>query len=527
MKKITVMIVDDDRLAIEDFISLFDWEANGFEILATAFNGKQALEKFRKLSPQLVIADIKMPIMDGLELTHEIRKLNFQTKIILLTAYGEFEYAKLAIKDSVKEYWLKSEINEQTLNDKLLSLKEQISTDHTISSLVSQKVITDLFSFGTDFVCSEISSDPNMKKLFAEPYYYLIVEKDLPLPIAANYGYKHELHYENEIISCCKSISFSDYNIKSFGFISHSQILLVIQSNDEHCECPIQPVLINEAKQIQKELKAYLKSSFSIYIIHNKMCLSDFYEKYLQLSHRMYAKYLLGCGNIFDLQDEKLDCTTSKVKEISVDEKKIAECVDRLDSTSLLSYIDELYTNVLFQNKDYDDLVRVTQSLYIMLKKYYDLMPPIIDKTVISLPRNGLFWLDIKGINSWMKCRFKTLIDDYRKQIESRFSREVIKAMEFIYRYFSNKDLKINQIAYHVGFSSGRLSVIFKKETGRTVNEFITDHRIKKAKDLLDEGYYKVYQVANMVGYSSSQYFSQIFYLKTGIKPNDYRKGIK
>ena len=125
-EKIPVMIVDDEKLALEDFSTLVDWDALGFQIVAKAFNGKQALSRFQQYHPQIVFTDIKMPIIDGIVLCQELRKLDADVKLLLLTAYEDFVYAKAAISLGVTDYIIKSEINRRSLTAKLVTLREQI-----------------------------------------------------------------------------------------------------------------------------------------------------------------------------------------------------------------------------------------------------------------------------------------------------------------------------------------------------------------------------------------------------------------
>ena len=116
---ISVMIVDDEKLMLEDLSTMIDWEAYGYQIIATAFNGKQALRKYREYHPQVIFTDIRMPFMDGIEMISEIRKTDEKVSIVLLTAYEDFSYAKAAIRLGITEYVIKSEITENSLSELL------------------------------------------------------------------------------------------------------------------------------------------------------------------------------------------------------------------------------------------------------------------------------------------------------------------------------------------------------------------------------------------------------------------------
>ena len=134
---IPLMIVDDERLAIEDLSTIVDWNAYGFEIVATAFNGAQAFTKFMQLRPQLVITDIKMPIMDGIELIRRIREVDRQVPLLLLTAYADFSYARTAIQLGITDYIIKSEITAQSMAALLTKLRGSIEQQRQNRSILT------------------------------------------------------------------------------------------------------------------------------------------------------------------------------------------------------------------------------------------------------------------------------------------------------------------------------------------------------------------------------------------------------
>lgn len=101
---------------------------------------------------------------------------------------------------------------------------------------------------------------------------------------------------------------------------------------------------------------------------------------------------------------------------------------------------------------------------------------------------------------------------------------EVSEAMRYVRKHYQREDLAISELAGHVGISNSRLSVLFKQDTGITINQFITGIRIERAKELLLQGNYKVYEVAEQVGYVTSQYLSKIFYRETGCYPAEYKR---
>ena len=123
---ISVLLVEDNKLALEYLETLIDWERHGFKVVATALNGKDGLNKYLALKPQLIITDIQMPSVSGVDMAKRIRETGASVKIIFLTSYQVFSYARSALDLGVSEYILKHELNEQTLIKKLAGIKDLI-----------------------------------------------------------------------------------------------------------------------------------------------------------------------------------------------------------------------------------------------------------------------------------------------------------------------------------------------------------------------------------------------------------------
>ncbi|MGI5936003.1 MAG: response regulator transcription factor [Oscillospiraceae bacterium] len=336
--KTTVLIVEDDRTIREDILSLIDWEDCGFRVVATAANGRQGIAAFRQYHPDLVIADIQMPVMDGLTMLREIRNEDSSVSFIILSAFAEFEYAKEAVRLSTDAYLLKNELSRDALLEVLFQTAKKITDLRNMKRFASRHRLFEMFSSCVD----------------SGPVY--------PVP-------------PEEISS-----AFSDY-VNSTGDLS--------------------------------------------------VCRQD-------LEH-----IIKDCYNILGL-------------------------IDRVD----------------------------------------------------PCPKGGYSDMEI-----WLLHEYKNLCSMCSLINDKKYSPVIINAIEYIAKNYGNSKLKINMVAEHIGLSPGRLSVIFKQELGVTVNEYITNLRISEAKKLLKSGKYRVYEVAEMVGYKTSQYFSQVFFQKLGKYPTDYLRG--
>lgn len=523
MKTISVMIVDDEKLAIDDLMSIVDWKENGFEVVATAFNGKQALSKFQKTHPQVVLTDIKMPYMDGIELIQNLRKIDAKTKILLLTAYKDFTYAKSAIQYGVTDYIIKSEINSRTFKETLIKLREAIESEGKTSSILKEKSISDYFNSNED------EGWLPDKEFFNTPHCYLIIERDQPLNISGENSAGNNRHLNADIILFLSALSATEesgLSIAAVSGIQNDQALIAVDIH-EVSQAAVRSAVLRYAERIKAELENHFKQSFTIYTVDSKTNIAELKKMYISGRERFLTKYLYGSGGIHSFSNETIKPAYGGIKpEIYTDENLINSLLEKMDDNELESYLDTLFSRA-FNSNSYQNLYSVSKELYAILRRHNELMPGYSDKPDISPDSNWQFWLNGKDIKKWFIDKFRNINNEKKRLFEHSYSRVIAKAIDFIHINYKNSYLEINNIADAVHLSTGHLCALFKKETGKTVNNFITEVRIAEAKKLLDESNLKVYEISSTVGYQTSQYFSQVFYKLTGVYPAEYQRGQK
>jgi len=139
------MIVDDEVLAINYLKNLIIWEEYGFEVIAEATDGKKALEIYKEYKPAVVIVDIKMPVMDGLELSYELTRDDNPPEIILLTAYANFQYAQQAIEYGISNYLLKHELDQDTITTELAKIKGKLEKGNKTQKMIKHQLVKRVF----------------------------------------------------------------------------------------------------------------------------------------------------------------------------------------------------------------------------------------------------------------------------------------------------------------------------------------------------------------------------------------------
>lgn len=514
-KLISVMIVDDEKLMIEDMETMVDWENLGFEIVATAFNGKQALRKYRELSPQLIFSDIRMPFMDGIEMISEIRKVDEKTNIVLLTAYEDFSYAKAAIRLGITEYMIKSEITENSLSGLLSRLRMDIIKTGKRDRLIIDRMLEQFF------LSSEMSEDTDIEQVLKKPEHIIVIEQDLPVSLSGESIPENIIVQQPKLVEVLAKEKIGNCDIEAITGIPGRKVVIALNFHEQVYNI-YEVELIKIARTLQEIIKKETGLSFTLYIVQGRISLYDFKRYYDENKKIFLQKYLDGCGKI-----RKLDC--SSARELPKRKNAHTEIKNKSmeDIFSQPNFLDreKAFLEILDTAKaeGIEQFINAAQAGYRLLKHEYQKVLREDEKHLFKIENCWRNWLDAEKITFWMKERLQYYHEYVLKEIKG-YSRTTSDVIEYICHAYRNPELSLNDIAEYVHLSPGYLSSEFKKETGINLKSYITDIRIEAAKNMMDQGNYKIYEICAAVGYHSSQYFSQAFYKKTGMFPTEYLK---
>jgi len=180
---ISVMIVDDEIMALNNEKNLIDWEEAGYTIVASETNPRNALESFHKYRPQIALVDIMMPVMNGLELSREIFALNIPVKIIILTSYKDFQYAKQSVGIGVSNYLVKHEINAESLIAELVKIKNEIQNTEKNDRYLRQRLIRHLIGGLIPYEKIDLQITNNYLDFEIDKIAFLFTKIDIPYSI--------------------------------------------------------------------------------------------------------------------------------------------------------------------------------------------------------------------------------------------------------------------------------------------------------------------------------------------------------
>lgn len=532
-----IMVVDDEEEIRLGIIKKIDWEANGFEVVGDAENGQDALEKAEKLRPDVIMTDIKMPFMDGLELGKRLSASMPSTKIIVFSGCDDFEYAHKAIKINVIEYVLKP-INSVEFIEVLKRLKIQLDREydekrnlqtlykHYVESL---PVIREQFLVGTiEGRISESQWEVQAEKLDIDfKLSYLSValfhaDGTLVLEDEENIS---SIQKESALVSIsikkivdesmdkyCKCISFlySDMVVVIGNFDKKEDILSFITGINEVC----------------KTYERIMGLTISAGVGHAYDKYSEIRFSYRSAQSALDYSFILGTGKAiyiddvepdnsvqlqFDEQEERAMLNAIKISS----EEEITETIDRLfrkiedlllPFNKYRIYIMEIMTSLLklvqTYNLDLDEIFGESFNCYSYLETFdsiHEMKKWFIQKSI--------------KVNSYIK---KERINSSMLLVE--------KAKHYVKENYSDYDISVEKLCSKLHVSPTYFSTIFKRETEMNFVNFLTTVRLEEAIKLLNTTDDKTYIIADKVGYPEANYFSYVFKRKFGVSPSKYRK---
>ena len=523
---IDVIIVEDEYLAREHIKRCIDWGELDCRISGEAPNGEDALELIRVLRPQLAIVDINMPFINGLEFSKIVHDEQPEIKIIILTGYGRFEYAKEALTAGVVGYLLKpvnrEELTKAVINAKM-AIEKEIAFKNNVKKLEAlsleneniarQKFINDILigknledTTGFEQYCPDVRNES------------LIVAV---VWIDRLFQSNDKIVKDTQKLSACNIINeiFIPARCFASAFDMGGRLVVIMNIRDPQgnnidyvklfCKaiCAIHAGLGGEAAvgigrqydSIGKVSKSYMEGlnalRHRIILGNNRVIEFDSLKsaaKQMALVEKIRKNLLayLRAGNVRDIQLELHD---------------IFECIVKDGSSveSLYFVLSEIYLNLNYFS--YENGISINN----FVGENFDPFHLIDQYESLSAIENQVFNVIGRLLEHTDKC-------------SSNAAKIVKMARGYIKANYNNTELCLQNIAANVFTSQCHLSFIFKKEAGMSIVEYITDIRMVKAKELMDSGGKKLHEIAGIVGYKDPYYFSRCFRKRFGVSPSKY-----
>lgn len=510
-----VLLVDDEKIIIDSISQLIDWENYNLVLVGTAQNGLEAYNLIINHNPHIVITDIKMPGMNGLDLIKKVMEEYPDTVFVILSGYGEFEYASRAMEYGVKHYLLKpcdeeeiipvlvkivNEIKDRekkelffletrkSLEKVLPQVKEQFLRDCIISKAYNAK---DLDFFQNLFGISSSS----FRLVLFKP------ERD------CDYIEKFALKKISEEI-----IAENNINVHLSTVIDEN-VLLLINSFDN-------AFLTEVLEKIKLSFFNYYGINLTI-AISNSNSFDKIHRMYIETQECLQYAFYLGIGSIVSREDILLH--ESGNYSLDYDFNKIAMAVRTGNIESAIRELDNFFEKTRKDKMNTDLAKSYCSELYhaIIRQCRPDELGNFMKK-IIELQEMET----LDQIYEFMKEVTVNISEYHYKCNSQKYSSVVKKMIDCVHFNLHNPDLSLNWIAKEVLFmNENYLGRLFNKETNEKFSQFVMRMRMEKAKELLNsQTEYKIYEICDQIGFSDPQYFSQVFKKYTGVTPSEYKK---
>ncbi len=506
------LLIADDEIDVREGIRyLLDWQALGFVVLADAKNGPDTLQKILELQPDVVLMDIRMLKLSGLEVVKAAQEQGFCGKFIIISGYSDFAYAKEAIRYGVTCYLTKP-IDEEELQRAVLEAKVAL-----VKEQERQKKLTVYRDKARESILQEIIL--NQADYLYLDYHDLCLESAV-YQIVLYTNYNQESFRTAWDFADILRLANKNHNSLEHIVLNHQDIILLkgdfaLKRFEELVERHIsQP---QKGSPLDALFLTYGRPVYSIEHIHR-----SYKDACLLMKRRFFCSHNQHVLGFMDIPKEQ-EADFSGVDMGEGYAKRIADYIQTGNRRMIKEQLHKLREDLYFANEDVPILKHYLADIMIQVKASISRTYGSMD---IPLPSNAAIISTVEE-----KYYLYEILRFFMVQFEmcanaiSSPTRESV--MEGILDYISHhyhENLKLGTIAELFGYNSSYLGKIFNKATGKNFNAYVDELRIERAKALLGSGQYKVYEVAQLVGYSNVDYFHKKFKKYVGASPAEFRK---
>ncbi|RKP46745.1 DNA-binding response regulator [Cohnella endophytica] len=530
---IKLLLVDDEPIIRRGIRTSIDWEEYGIGIVGEAANGAEALDRSLQLKPQIVVTDIRMPCMDGLELSRHLRNQLPDTRIVILSGYEDFSYAREALSIGVQNYLLKP-VGAEELVTVLKQLKVEIEQ---LEAGKRNRLSRDLVfnenypAIKSDFINRIVKGgiiDPNTVyeraellniRLIGQQYAMVVIDIDDFTIMTEDLPPAERELLRFSVMNVAEELLLS----KTSGVICYSEFdhLIGLLCGDK-----LTPEFVGSlCADIRSCVRKYLKLSVSIGIGRTRGSIADLDEVYAEAFAALKTKIFKGKDSQI-LYEEADSALPQAVLYPSEEEKAIVGCLKTLDTAGLTTAIDQIFDRFVANRTDVGRIRSICGRMILVSASGIEEMG-FDTGSVIGADFNPYREMErfdtLKDLQGWINSLLQRLSDLVQENKNRKFKGIIKTALRYMEENYA-RDLSLAEVAAVVYVTPNYLSRIFKEEMGLNFVEWLNRSRVEKAKTLLAEPGAKTYSIAEKVGYSDYKYFSQMFKRFVGFSPKEYKE---
>jgi len=533
-----VFLVEDEYIVREGIKNNIDWEKNGYDFCGEASDGELAFPMISEKRPDIVITDIRMPFMDGIELSRMIKEEYPEIKIIILSGHEEFEYAKAAIQIGVEEYLLKP-INGDELLQVVNRVAQKIKEENESREILQEGEGDENFEYAKRQLLSSLIDDnaslsdamEQGKKihlnLMAQCYNIMMLKLQRK---------NKEQGFSQRILELYKTMEDTlkeqDGQSIMFDRAPEGKVILFMGSGEEE----IRRNMDVFAGQFREILPEYEDVTYFGSVGVPVMRLRELGESYEAASHGFSYRFLTEPNQIVDnhtvfdqaRNEKKFSCSIGSVDIQNLDKQKIESFLKGGEMDEIHFFVEEYMKNTGDAGKN-----SMIFRQYIVMDMFFaasHFLTQITDgreqlgEPFESPEQMQKIVSDLEATVVYIKELFAKVMQVRDARTTEHNSDVVENAKKYISENYHDEELTLNTVAHEVNVSPNHLSAMFSQKTGQTFVKYLTDVRMHRAKELLKCTSKRSNEICEEVGYRDPHYFSHLFKKNVGCSPIQYRE---
>lgn len=515
-----LLIVDDEKLTRDGLMNSIDWKQLGIDAVAQADDGLNGYKLALNFQPDIVLSDVRMPRMTGIEMAEQLQARNPDVSIIFMSGYSDKEYLKAAIKLKAVSY-VEKPIDLEEIQEAVREACQDVAAVKEVAGIKALSISVSRTALAASLALAPRADAP-VTKWEGMDFFPFEDRRVLFFTFLVQFYHVNALQNSLEVLAepCIGQVIHSA-GLKEIHAVKQEKLLFYhVWGFDKYSdrekdglgsrlEEALEPLNLRYHIVFGKNVEGMenIHNSYNSAVIELQ---NSFFNR--ENTHRIY-EHKDTYDTFYDL--DRLDM-----------ENRLREVLLRMDREKALALLEELLSSLVHagsvlpnQVKDlYYKLLTVIREAY----KVLQIQAPDLGESDHSLWGYVSSCESVYELQELLKERMELLFSSAKSKTENNMTIYLIK--QFIADRYQDETLSVKDISDHVKLSSSYVCTLFKNDTGMTLNQYLTEYRIGRAKKLLEDPRYKIVDISVKVGYSDGNYFGKIFKRLCGMSPSEYRE---
>lgn len=529
-----ILLVDDEQYVVDDLELAFPWQEFGIEKVYKAYSGPQAIQVMEQVPVDIVITDIAMPGMSGLELVKQVRRTHRRIKCILLTGYAEFEYAREALQQGVVEYLVKP-LDHQKLRAALESTIKTIQTelDRTASYQQALLAFKEHLPALKDKLLAELIQgkaypEERLKDKLAgyqlnfrlqDPVFLFLIRLEEHF---TNFGLDSQLLFEYAVTNiACELLEegFEVWHCRD----AYENLVFLVKSREGDPADPgkILKQLTHKTHQLHSSVNEYLNGGISVILSYPGVFPQDIRSMYDDSLSALRQQVGNDQGYFISLTDKQKSSPVQPLKDLyaSPTLMHLLETGQWQGYKERLQQMKDFSNSLPAYNEEYIEEIRsmILGSFHYIAHKNHALLSDLVGRELLE----KTLFRSVSQLITWGE----TMVDTLQGKLERDTRNNRLDIIKDIQSCIAANLAQASQqfVADAVSLHPAYVSRLFKQVTGTSISEYILNLKMEQAVASLRDSDLKIYEISEQLGYANSQYFIKVFKEQFGMTPQDYR----